>query len=304
MTVFFVTLGLWQGRPRWYDTDSYSLETEVLFMLKTRVKTAAVLTVVVLAVLYFSYIPLVWRLFCAFLACVAVWELFAPVRGEKGVWPHAVIGWAAALTLTLVPIGRYALCFALPVFLLGCGVFAWLMARLGTYKLDRPWKMLSLSVITSVFFGALACLRMQPQGLLHVLLCLAVCVSTDTTAYFVGRAGGKRKIAPRISPHKSVAGCVGGLAGCLVLVGLLSWAAGAVTGAAVRWAALLPYLPLASVIAQFGDFSLSAVKRTVGIKDYGNLMPGHGGVLDRFDSLLFVTPFTLLWCTFLGGLFQ
>lgn len=273
-------------------------------MLKTRVKTAAVLAAVVLAVLYFSYIPLVWRLFCAFLACVAVWELYAPVRREKDAWAVMALSFVLALEMTLVPMERYTLWFALPLFLLGLGVFAALMARLGAYTLDRPAKMLPLSVILSVFFGALPVLREMERGLLLVLLCLAVCVATDTTAYFVGRAWGKKKIAPRISPHKSVAGCVGGLVGCLVLVSLLAWAAGAVTGAEVRWGRLLPYLPLASVVGQFGDFSLSSVKRTVGIKDYGNLMPGHGGVLDRFDSLLFVAPFTLLWCRFLGVMFQ
>ena len=273
-------------------------------MLKTRVKTAAVLTVVVLAVLYFSYIPLVWRLFCAFLACVAVWELYAPVRQEKDAWLVMALSWAAALEMTMVPMERFALWLALPVFLLGAAVFAVLMARLGSYTLEKPAKMLPLSLILSVFFGALAALRMEERGLLLVLLSMAVCVSTDTTAYFVGRAWGRKKIAPRISPHKSVAGCVGGLAGCVVIVALLAWAAGTITGAEIRWASLLVYLPLASVVGQFGDFSLSAIKRTVGIKDYGNLMPGHGGVLDRFDSLLFVAPFTLLWCRFLGGMFR
>lgn len=272
-------------------------------MLKTRVKTAAVLAVVVLAVLYFSHIPPVWKLFCAFLACTAVWELYAPVRQEKGSWIVMAVSWAAALAMAFLQPGRHVLWPVLAVFLAGAAVFAVLMARLGSYTLEKPGKLLPLSLILSVFFGALSALRTMEQGLLLVLLSLAVCVATDTSAYFIGRACGKKKIAPRLSPHKTVAGCVGGLLGCIVLGSVLAWAAGAVTGAGIRWSSLLVYLPLASVTGQFGDLSLSAVKRTMGIKDYGNLMPGHGGVLDRFDSLLFAAPFTVVWCGLFGGIF-
>jgi len=127
-----------------------------------------------------------------------------------------------------------------------------------------------------------------------LLLLTTFCVwATDSCALFVGRARGRRKLAPKLSPGKTVEGAVGGLvAGLLVgalfgglLLGNISF--GLAVGA------------MAGVFGQIGDLFESALKREAGVKDFGGLLPGHGGVLDRFDSLLFVGPFVallfLLW---------
>jgi len=119
--------------------------------------------------------------------------------------------------------------------------------------------------------------------------------SADTLAYFVGVTWGRHKLAPKISPHKSVEGLLGGVAGA-ALAGLLWGPAialprwqGAVLGAAI------------ALVAAAGDLVESALKRSAGAKDAGRLLPGHGGVLDRFDSSLFVLPFVYFIATiFLG----
>lgn len=118
-----------------------------------------------------------------------------------------------------------------------------------------------------------------------VWLVFLVAFGTDICAYFIGIALGKHKLCPHLSPKKSIEGAVGGVAGSTILSVLFMiyvlkepWHLGLLIGV------------FGSVVAQLGDLSASAFKRQMGIKDYGKLIPGHGGILDRFDSVLFVAP--------------
>lgn len=121
---------------------------------------------------------------------------------------------------------------------------------------------------------------------LLVWLVFFTAFGTDIFAYFTGYLFGKHKLCPAISPKKTIEGAVGGILGSVILSGIFTLI-------------LLPDLLfhgivigiLGSIIAQFGDLTASIIKRKIGIKDYGNLIPGHGGVLDRFDSVLFTAPF-------------
>lgn len=127
---------------------------------------------------------------------------------------------------------------------------------------------------------ALIWLRMQPQGLGLVLWVLTLVWATDIFAYFAGRAIGGPKIAPRISPKKTWAGLVGGVVGAMVVGGLVAdWA----NFPAPLFATLSGGL---AVVAQAGDFFESWLKRRVGVKDSGTLLPGHGGIMDRIDGLV------------------
>ncbi|MFZ5814126.1 MAG: phosphatidate cytidylyltransferase [Bacillota bacterium] len=133
-------------------------------------------------------------------------------------------------------------------------------------------------------------------GLKWLLFGLLCTWAADTFAYFVGVAFGRRKLAPRISPGKSVEGAAGGGLGAVVvgllwapLIGIPSWQ-GALVGLVIAGISIL------------GDLAESAMKRYVGVKDSGRLLPGHGGVLDRFDSSLFVLPFVYYIATLVYGL--
>lgn len=170
------------------------------------------------------------------------------------------------------------------------GVTAYSLVREAFRPAARPLLLAGSTVLAAVYVGGflshLILLREWPEGgRLYLLLAVAGTWATDTGAYMAGRAVGGRRLAPRISPNKTVAGAVGGV---LASAGFL-----AVAGASLNEVGALRGLLLAAVIApaaMVGDLVESAIKREAGAKDSGRLLPGHGGVLDRFDSLMFVAP--------------
>lgn len=123
-------------------------------------------------------------------------------------------------------------------------------------------------------------------GLEFVVFVLLVVWTTDSGAYFVGRKIGKNKLWPEISPKKTIEGFVGGIviAVCFAIAMQLLYPF------ASSWIQLIIVTIIASIVGQMGDLVESAIKRHYGVKDSGNILPGHGGILDRFDSLLFVVP--------------
>lgn len=126
----------------------------------------------------------------------------------------------------------------------------------------------------------------RDAGLTYILYSLFIIWATDSGAYFIGKAIGKRKLWPEISPNKTVEGSLGGVISALVVAVLFI----VFTDIDVSLFKLLVVTMILSVFGQIGDLVESALKRHFNVKDSGNLLPGHGGILDRFDSLLFVWP--------------
>lgn len=118
-------------------------------------------------------------------------------------------------------------------------------------------------------------------------------IATDTFAYFIGIKFGKRKLSPQLSPKKTIEGSIGGIAGSLLATMVFVWIQD--TGHILELGLLSV---ICSVMSQIGDLTASRMKRLAGIKDYGNIMPGHGGVLDRFDSVLFTAPIVYYYMYF------
>jgi len=123
----------------------------------------------------------------------------------------------------------------------------------------------------------------QPQALWLVFL---IAWGSDTFAYFTGYFLGKRKLCPTISPKKTVEGAIGGALGAMIISGIFGY-----YFLNDHLLLVMAMGLLGSIISVLGDLTASIIKRTAGIKDYGNIMPGHGGILDRFDSILFTAPF-------------
>lgn len=123
------------------------------------------------------------------------------------------------------------------------------------------------------------------DGYLYIWMIFIISFATDIFAYLVGKNFGKNKLIPSVSPNKTVEGSLGGIAGSVVFGTLFA----AIFGLPVIFSLIISLF--GSIVAQIGDLTASSIKRYAGIKDYGNLIPGHGGVLDRFDSVVFVAPF-------------
>jgi phosphatidate cytidylyltransferase len=158
---------------------------------------------------------------------------------------------------------------------------------------------LGAAVFSVLYVGGLAAplallQRDAAHGRAWVLLAVAVTFGNDTGAYFAGRALGRHKLYPKVSPAKSVEGAVGGMAASLALMlGLRATLAG--------WLSLADCLAVgvpAGVIGPIGDLVESLMKRAAGVKDSGHLIPGHGGMLDRIDALLFVGAWVYVYAVY------
>jgi phosphatidate cytidylyltransferase len=178
---------------------------------------------------------------------------------------------------------------------LWCLALAWVFAMPG--RVGSAGVALSGLLALSFAWFALARMRLNwAQGADAVMYALLIVWLADSGAYFAGRAFGRRKLAPTVSPGKTWAGLWGGLAVCIVL---------ALITAHLRQLPALSLLLVTVVAGLFsvvGDLTESLCKRYAGVKDSGNLIPGHGGVLDRFDSLLAAAPLLMLGVELLPGL--
>lgn len=143
-------------------------------------------------------------------------------------------------------------------------------------------------------------IRMLPQGAFLVWLVFLCSWGCDTCAYCVGMLIGKHKMAPKLSPKKSIEGAVGGVVGAVILGAIYATLVNRFvpgTDANVLLYAII--CGVGGMISQVGDLAASAIKRNHDIKDYGNLIPGHGGILDRFDSVIFTAPIIYYMATLL-----
>lgn len=148
------------------------------------------------------------------------------------------------------------------------------------------------------FFSLLIYIRDNNSGFKLIWIVFIIAFLSDTFAYYAGKNFGKRKLCPDVSPKKTVEGSIGGILGSII--GIIIW--GLINNdLGFQWYQLIIMAGFGSIISQIGDLSASLIKRFVGIKDYGNIMPGHGGILDRFDSILFTAPVVYYYIVFLLG---
>lgn len=285
--------------------------------MKTRIISAAVGIVLLIAVLLCPY-TVVLAVLLAALAALAVWELLH-ATGRIGCraltggcmafaalwvllcyfweWAAKVIlfsgeerkpdGYSELFTLFVL----LMLAFVVLIVLFGILLLLVALRRHADTEVSAVGYAAFVTAYAAAGFGALAALRELPQhGMLYVLIALIIPWMSDTGAYFVGTFLGRHKMTPVISPKKSWEGFFGGWAIAVGSAVLTGWLYHLITGQSGHY---LPLAVLAFVLAPLsvcGDLFASVIKRQSGIKDYGHIMPGHGGVMDRFDSVIAIAP--------------
>ena len=255
--------------------------------MKQRVISGAVLVVILAITLYFGGIVT-----CGLMALVSLvgnMELLR-VYGVNNKTPGIVSYLATVLYYIAIYLDRMDIIVPMMV--------VYLLVMLAVYVLTFPTysdKQIMAAFMdffyVSVMLSFVYLIRNMEHGLVLVLRIFVSSWINDTCAYFVGRALGKHKMAPVLSPKKSIEGLIGGIVGAGVF--------GAVFGILFdKYVDTMNYAPLLFAVvgavgalpAVIGDLAASAIKRNNDIKDYGKLIPGHGGILDRFDSIIFTAP--------------
>lgn len=160
----------------------------------------------------------------------------------------------------------------------------------GKYTFNDVAKYIAASVMISLSFIHISFVRAFDNGAVCVFIVFIGSWITDTCAYFTGMAIGKHKLAPKISPKKTIEGSIGGIVGVTVIITAYTLICANIINMNVNICSIIVIGLISGVLSQFGDLCASIIKRENDIKDFGNIMPGHGGVMDRFDSFLFVAP--------------
>ena len=214
---------------------------------------------------------------------------FAIAAFLGGTTPHlfAATAFALAVPFAIVLATNRGSCLAWSLVGVGClylgmPIFAAIVLRMSPGDIGAAW-LHELAKRLSIGW------TVYPRGLAWAAIVVVATWIADTVAYLAGRAIGKRKLAPRISPNKTVAGAVAGLLGAAIVgaIGFHAFALGSL------WVGLVVGM-LLGIAGQLGDLAESFLKRQAGVKDSGTLVPGHGGLLDRIDALLFAFPAGLL----------
>ena len=274
--------------------------------MKTRIITAVV-GLCLLAVVLAFFDTVLFDLVLALICLIGMHEVYSAMGLGRKQW--YLFAAAVPYTLLIMLSSRAAVsALILPAsFLVVLYYNICLIVNHGTLDFGRLAGFVYFGgVILFCFYSLIYLKRQLPvdvfsyDAVYFILLILCFAWGGDTSAYFAGRAFGRHKLAPIVSPHKTVEGAIGGVIGSMLAGVLVTFVYGMLSGRLQMFTVnitprhyliILGLGAVASVLGILGDLFASAVKRQVGIKDYGTIFPGHGGILDRFDSVMFIAPF-------------
>ena len=275
--------------------------------MRTRVVTAIFIILVTVPLCLFSH-TVAWPVFVAAMSVMAVFEMLgcvgtrrkiavsAPALLMAAVFPFALRYGGASYDVLLI--------FMIAMFVYLIYLFAISVFSHGKLVLEDVFASYATVFYIIASFGALVLLRDRDFGLYLVILTLYGPWISDVFAYFCGRLFGRHKLIPDVSPKKTVEGAVGGVVFCALAAILYGFILKTLIGeiSSVSYVSLALIGAVIAVISQIGDLIMSHIKRKYGIKDYGFILPGHGGILDRFDSVLGVVPLIVILCEIFKGI--
>lgn len=255
-------------------------------MFKTRLMSGIILVIIAFITIY-SGGPLLWITLCG-ISLIGLNELYKVIKIDKTL--PGIVGYLATVVyylLLLAGISIDPMLFVIAVLVAFMFVYVFAFPRYVFEQISGGFiGVFYVSVMLSFIYQT----RMRPDGLLLVPLVFLCSWGCDTFAYCAGILFGKHKMAPKLSPKKSIEGGIGGLAGAAALGALYALAVNRWGGANVPPLEYAIICLIGGMISMVGDLAASAIKRNHDIKDYGTLIPGHGGILDRFDSVIFTSP--------------
>lgn len=266
--------------------------------MKTRVLTAVILLPLLLLIVLGTPKIITAILFCV-MASVGAWELLS---GTGYLRQKRLVVYSMIMAV-LVSLNSYfvfdSIWICVGILLFWVLLLAEIMYSNMQLSFDNVFLCFAAGILVPYLLTALVRIQVGEFGRWFMLIPFVLAFLSDTGAYFVGRAFGRHKLAPLISPKKTVEGVFGGVLGAVI--GMVAYCAvlQIFFDFRVNYLYALIYGVIGSVAAVFGDLCFSVIKRQTGIKDYGKVFPGHGGILDRFDSMIVVAPLTEILLAFL-----
>ncbi|MEG2337735.1 MAG: phosphatidate cytidylyltransferase [Clostridium sp.] len=260
--------------------------------------TRLISALLALPILFFVVISggYIFDISIAIITCIAIYEYTRVYKPSNihVMWPILGIGYVITFSLVFLNLIEYSY---LVVYLV---VIASMALPIFFEKYDVISSAVTITGFVYIvnFFVLLIPIRGHEYGSSLIWLVLLISFFCDTFAYYTGRSFGKHKLCERVSPKKTIEGSIGGILGSIVGVTLWGYFSPNVP---FTWIGIIILAIVASIISQIGDLSASLIKRYSSVKDYGRIMPGHGGILDRFDSILFTTPVVYCYIIFFIG---
>lgn len=260
--------------------------------MKRRILSGAIFLIVLVLIGVFGS-PTVDTCVITALSIIGIYEYNKAFK-NAGYKPISWVGYLGCLTMFLMggmiqdQDKMYITKIALPALIILVFMYI-ILTNLKRTIVDVAITVFSLAYIPFMFSFIKLILMMQ-HGRFLVLYVFIAAFASDTFAYFVGSKFGKNKLCPEVSPKKTIEGSIGGILGVILCFSILTYIGNEYFSMNLNIIYMLVAGVIAGIAGQFGDLSASAIKRYCKIKDFGNIIPGHGGILDRFDSMLFVAP--------------
>lgn len=264
-------------------------------MFKTRLLSGIVLVIIALITISSGGFLLWGTLYL--ISLIGLYELYRVMKIEKGIL--GIVGYLLATMYYLSLLLKWnmdPMMFVIAALVLVMTVYVCFFPKYGTEQVMTAFfGVFYVAVMLSYIYRT----RILTDGLFLVGLVFLCSWGCDTCAYCVGMLIGKHKMAPKLSPKKSVEGGIGGILGAALIAVLYALAINHWADAGVSVTSFAVIGAVGGAISQIGDLAASAIKRNHNIKDYGKLIPGHGGILDRFDSIIFTAPIIYYLCVLL-----
>ncbi len=229
------------------------------------------------------------------LSLFGMYEAYKVIKSKNNFKPFSFIGYAMLIIYYLLGADVTKLGYIIPIFTLLLLCIPIIDLK---YNFIDMFITLGVFIYVGVFFSFITNINSKPYGAYLVWLIFISSWMGDTLAYYTGRYLGKNKLCPKVSPKKTIEGSIGGLLGSTLGCGIY----GIIISKYITGIPIIHFFligALCGIIGQFGDLTASSIKRYFDVKDYSNLIPGHGGILDRFDSIIFSAVIIFYYITFI-----